>query len=93
MEKKQTKQTTKFCTYASLALLKVIGTFNCKIFVGHRAVDEEVCVISGRGESLLCRDTAMILGVLKMRVGVASVKSDLQDVGEIVERKYPELAN
>ncbi|CAB4032808.1 Retrovirus-related Pol poly, partial [Paramuricea clavata] len=57
----------KLYTYASQTPLEIIETFNCKISVGHHVVDAEVCIISGRGESLLGKDTAMKLGVLNMR--------------------------
>lgn len=47
--------------------------------------------ISGQEESLLGQDTSMKLGVLKLGVDVASVKSGLQDVGEMIQRMYAEV--
>jgi hypothetical protein len=81
----------KLYAYALQTPLEIIGTFNCKISVGHHVVDAEVCVISGRGESLPGKDTAMKLGILNMGVDVASVKSGLQNVGEMIQRKYQEV--
>ncbi|XP_028413782.1 uncharacterized protein K02A2.6-like [Dendronephthya gigantea] len=86
-----TRSEKKLYTYASQEPLKIIGTFNCKVSVGHRTSDAEICVISGKGESLLGKDTAMKLGVLKMGMDIASVRSKPQNVEEIIQTKYPEV--
>ena len=56
-------------TYGSQTPLEIIGTFNCEVLTGHHATNAEFCVISGKGESLLGKDTAVNLGVLKMGIG------------------------
>ena len=62
-------------TYASQTPLDVIGTFHCETAVGDNSVDAEFCVIRGKGESPLGRETDMSLGVLKMGVHVAAVNT------------------
>ena len=64
----------KLYTYASQAPLEIIGTFNCKVYVGNHTTDAEFCVVSGKGEPLLSKDTAVMLGVLKIGIGMVSVK-------------------
>lgn len=82
-----------FCkeTRASQAPPEGVGTFTCKTSGGHHVVDADIRVFSGWGESLLGRDTAIKLDILKMGVDVASVKSDLEGIGEMVQMKYPEV--
>ena len=71
--------------------MKVIGTFNCKVSVGNHTTDAEFCVISGKGESLLGKDTAIMLGVLKIGIGMVSVKLGSQNSGEVLRSKYPKV--
>ena len=83
----------KLYTYASQAPLDVIGTFRCETSVGNTTVGAEFCVINGKGESLLGRDTAVSLGVLKMGVDVAALSTGLKIIGELLQKKYPQVFN
>ena len=65
----------KLYTYASQTPLDVIGAFHCETAVGNNSVDAEFCLINGKGESLLGREIAMSLGVMKMGVQVAAVNT------------------
>ena len=48
-------------------------------------------MINGNGESLLGRETAMSLGVLKMGVHVAAVNTGSKNIGEVLQDKYPQV--
>jgi len=78
-------------TYVSQTPLDVIGTFHCETSVFNNSVDAEYCVINGNGESLLGRETAMSLGVLKMGVHVAVVNTGSKNIGEVLQDKYPQV--
>ena len=52
------------------------------LIVGNHTTDAEFCVISGKGEPLLGKDTAIMLGVLKIGIGMVSVKLASQNSGE-----------
>jgi len=78
-------------TCASQTPLGVIGTFHCETSVGDNSVDAKFCVINGKGESLLGRETAMSLGVLKMGVHIAAVNTGLKNIGEVLQDKYPQV--
>ena len=86
-----TRADKKLYTYASQAPLDVIGTFRCETSVGNTTVGAEFCVINGKGESLLGRDTAVGLGVLKMGVDVAAVSTCPKIIGELLQQKYPQV--
>ena len=86
-----TRADKKLYTCASQAPLDVIGTFRCETSVGNTTVGAEFCVINGKGESLLGRDTAVSLGVLKMGVDVAAVSTCPKIIGELLQQKYPQV--
>lgn len=71
--------------------MEIIGTFNCKVSVGNHTTDAEFCVISGKGEPLLGKDTATTLGVLKTGIGMVTVKLGSQNSGEVLRSKYPKV--
>ena len=50
-----------------------------------------ICVISGKGEPLLGKDTAVKLGVLKIGVGMVSAKLGLRNASEVLRNKYPKV--
>ena len=52
-----------------------------KSLFGNHTTDAEFCVISGKGESLLAKDTAIMLGALKIGIGMVSVKLGSQNSG------------
>ena len=54
--------------------LEIIGTFSCKVSVGNHTTDAEFCVISRKGEPLLVKDTAIMLGVLKIGIGISQMR-------------------
>ena len=55
----------KLYIHASQAPLEIIGAFNCEVCVSH-ATDAEFCVCPGKEEPRLGKDTAIMLGVLKI---------------------------
>ena len=75
----------KLYTYGSQTPLDVIGTFQCETAVGDNSVDAEFCVIRGKGESLLGRETDMSLGVLKMGVHFVAVNTGSKNIGEVLQ--------
>ena len=70
-------------TYTSKEPLQVAGCFQAEVSVGERKTQAEFVVIEGEGKPLLGRETSEQLGVLKIGVGVNSVKhgSDKENVG------------
>ena len=86
-----TRADKKLYTYASQAPLDVIGIFRCETSVGNTTVGAEFCVINGKGEYFLGRDTAVSLGVLKIEVDVAAVSTGPKIIGELLQQKYPQV--
>ena len=62
-----------------------------KLQSGNTTVRAEFCVINGKVDSLLGRDTAVSLGVLKMGVDVATVSTGPKIIGELLQQKYPQV--
>lgn len=91
IECQSTKSNRKLYTYASDKPLEVIGTFDTKIVAGSNSTEAEFCVIREKGESLLGRETAMKLGVLKIGIDIATVDAKSGNIGESLQRKYPEV--
>ena len=89
MKCKSTRSDRKLYTYASQTPLDVIGTFFCEVSAGNNTVNAEFCVINGKGDSLLGKDTATSLGVLKMGIDIATVNTEPRNIGEILQGKYP----
>ena len=88
---KSARSSRKLYTYASQVPLVVVGTFSCEVSVGRSSVNAEFCVILTKGESLLGKDTAMSLGVLKMGVDIASVSSSSKNIDETLQEEYPDI--
>ena len=74
---KSARSDKKLFAYASQTPLDVIGTFSCEVSAGRNTANAEFCVISGKGDPLLGRDTATSLGVLKIGIDVAAVREPL----------------
>ena len=51
----------------------------------------EFCVINGKRDPLLGRDTATGLAVLKIGIDIVAVNTSSQSIGEVLQDKYPEL--
>ena len=95
---KSIRSDKKLYAYASQTPLDVIGTFSCEVSTERNTVNAEFCVIDGKGDSLLGRETATSLGVLKIGIDIAAVNTGrqnigeaLQDIGEALQEKYPEV--
>lgn len=86
---KSTRSDRKLYMYASQTPLDVTGTFFCEVSAGNNTVNAEFCVINGKGNSLLGKDTATSLGVLKMGIDIATVNTGPRNIGEILQGKYP----
>ena len=79
----------KLYAYASSKPLPVKGRFMCEVLIGKGKAQAEFLVIKGKGVPLLCKDTAMKLGVLRIHVGV-----DITTVAETkqtLQRQFPEV--
>ena len=63
----------KLYAYGAVSPLEVVGTFTADVTMGKKCVSAEVTVVKGHGESLLGRETATELGVLKLQVPVNNV--------------------
>ena len=61
------QNTKKLYAYGAVSPLEVIGAFTADITMGNKCVSAEVTVVKGQGESLLGRETATELGVLKLK--------------------------
>ena len=48
----------------------------------------EFCMINGKGDPLLGRDTATSLGVVKIGIDIAAVNTSLQTISEVLQEKY-----
>ena len=90
---KSTRSDKKLYAYASQTPLDVIGTFSCEISTGKNTINAEFCVIDGKGDPLLGKDTATNLGVLKIGIDIATVNTGQQDIGEALQEKYPEVSS
>ena len=64
--------------YASSKPLPVKGRFMCEVLIGKGKAEAEFLVIKGTGVPLLCKDTAMKLGVLRIGVDIATVAETKQ---------------
>ena len=73
IECRPTKSNRKLYTYASFYPLKVIGTFTTKIVAGNNNTQAEFCIIKGKGETLLGKETTLKLGVLRIGIDIAEV--------------------
>ena len=60
---------------------------------GGNSANAEFCVINGKGEPLLGTETATDLGVLKIGLKVAAVYASSKNIGEILQKKFPEVFN
>ena len=67
-------------TYASTRPLQVKGTFTCDMRAGRGQAIAEFLVIKGKGIPLLCKQTAMKLGMLKIGVNIAAVAETSQQL-------------
>ena len=67
----------KLYAYASSKPLPIKGRFICDL-IGKGKAQAEFLVIKGKGVALLCKDTAMKLGVLRIGVDVATVAETKQ---------------
>ena len=81
---KSARSDRKLYPYASQTPLDVIGTFCSKVVAGGNSVNAEFCVIDGEGDSLLGKETATNLGVLKISIEVAAVHANSKNIGEIL---------
>jgi len=75
--------------YVSQTPLDVIGTFSCEVSAGSNIVSAEFCMINGKGDPLLGRETATSLDVLKIGIDIAAVNTSSQTIGEVLQEKYP----
>jgi len=69
----------------------LVGTLHCKTAVGGNSVGAEFCVIDSNRESLLGRETAMSLGVLKIGVHITVVNTGSKNIGEVLQDKYQQV--
>ena len=88
---KSARSDKKLFAYASQTLLDVIGTFSCEVYAGRNTTNVAFCVISGKGDPPLGKDTASGLGVLKIRIDIVEVNTSSQTIGEVLQEKYPEV--
>ena len=68
----------KLYAYASSKLLPVKGRFICEVLISKGKTQAEFLVIKGKRVPLLCKDTAMKLGVLRIGVDIATVAGTRQ---------------
>ena len=88
---KSERSDKKLYAYASQTPLDVIGTFSCEVSAGRNTVNAEFCVINGKGDPLLGKNTATSLGVLKIGLEIAAVSTGSQTLGAAMQEKYPEV--
>ena len=81
----------KLYAHASQTPLDVVGTFSCEVSPGRNTVNAEFCVIYGKGDPLLGRNTATSLGMLKIGIDIAAVNASSQTIGEALQEKYREV--
>lgn len=77
----------KLYTYASRKPLPLKGRFTCEVLIGRGKAQAEFLVIKGKGVPLLCKDTAMKLGVLKIGVDIATVA----EAKQTLKQQFPEV--
>ena len=77
----------KLYAYASSKPLPVKGCFTCEVLIGRGKAQAEFLVIKGKGVPLLCKDTAMKLGVLKIGVDIATVA----EAKQTLKQQFPEV--
>ena len=77
----------KLYAYASSKPLPVKGRFLCEVLIGKGRAQAEFLVIKGEGVPLLCKDTAMKLGVLRIGVDIATVTETKQTL----QQQFPEV--
>ena len=75
---KSARTDKKLYAYASQTSFDVIGTFSCEVSAGSTTTSAEFCVINGKGDPLLGRETATSLGVLKIGIYIAAVNRSSQ---------------
>ena len=69
------KATKKLYLYGIKQPLRVAGTFTADVLVGNRVLNEvEFVVIESEGHTLLERETAIALGVLKLELQINSLQ-------------------
>ena len=73
--------------YASSKPLSVKGRFICEALIGKGKAQAEFIVIKGKGVPLLCKDTAMKLGVLRIGVDVATVA----EIKQTLQQQFSEV--
>ena len=91
MKCKSARSDKKLFAYASQTPLDVIGTFSCEVSAGRNTTNAEFCVINGKGDPLLGRDTATGFGVLKIGIDITAVNTSSQTIGEVLQEKYSEV--
>ena len=79
---KSERSDKKLYAYASQTPLDVVGTFSCEVSAGKNTANAEFCVIKGKGDPLLGRNTATSLGVLKIGIDIAAVGTSSQTISE-----------
>ena len=77
----------KLYAYASSKPLPVKGRFLCEVLIGKGKAQAEFLVIKGKGVPLLCKDTAMKLGVLRIGVDIATVA----ETKHTLQQQFPEV--
>ena len=77
----------KLYAYASSKPLPVKGRFICEVLIGKGKAQAEFLIIKGKGVPLLCKDTAMKLGVLRIGVDVTTVAETKQTL----QQQFPEV--
>ena len=86
------KATKKFYSYGGKQPLQVAGTFTADVLVGNRLLNEvEFVVIESEGHTLLERETAIALGVLKLEPQINSLQfsPDRENRGPNILDKFP----
>ena len=89
MKYKSARSDKKLFAYAFQTPLDVIGTFSCEVSAGRNTF----CVINGKGDPLLGRDTATGLGVLKIGIDIAAVNTSSQTIGEVLQVQKSSVAS
>ena len=78
--------------YGSKDPLTTMGKFTATAEIGDRKTEAEFLVIEGRGHSILSRETAETLGILKIGPGVCALMSEKLTV-EDIQKEYPSVCN
>ena len=72
VKRKSARSDKKLFAYASQNPLDVIGTFSCEVSARRNTTNAEFCVINGKGNPLLGRDTTT--GLCVLRLGLTSLQ-------------------